>query len=287
MELILRRSLLYRSRNSPGAILFVAVGAIAVLSILALGATSSVLQELKLAKFVTETDTSPYLAQSAVDIMKVLLSNDATPQVVTLYDLRKREIPLGDKVLLIIPQDEQSKINLDLAPKEILNRIPGLSGQTQLIDAVFGANIALKEELLLLDGMTQEIYGQLKGLTTVFGLGMVNINTAQPDVLRAQGMDPDLIEKIQEYRAGDDATEATEDDKAFASPPEIIAQLTNLGINPVQQQIIQNLLSTMQLGTTTDYVSFDITVLQGKKKARFFKVTVNLVKATIVFWHEE
>ncbi len=283
----LRRSLPYRSRNSSGAILFVAVGAIAVLSILALGATSSVLQELKLAKFVTETDTSPYLAQSAVDIMKVFLSNDATPQAVTLYDLRKREIPLGDKVLLIMPQDEQSKINLDLATKEILNRIPGLSGQTQLIDAVFGANIALKEELLLLDGMTQEIYGQLKGLTTVFGLGMVNINTAQPDVLSAQGMDSDLIEKIQEYRAGDDATEATEDDKPFANPPEIITQLTNLGINPVQQQVIQNLLSTMQLGTTTDCVSFDITVLQGKKNVRFFKVTVNLVKGTIVFWHEE
>jgi hypothetical protein len=265
----------------------VAVGAIAVLSILALGATSSVLQELKLAKFVTESDTSPYLARSAVDIMKVLLSNDATPQAVTLYDLRSREIPLGDKALLIIPVDEQSKINLDLAPKEILGRMPGLSGQTQLIDAVFGANIVAYEELLLLDGMTQEIYAQLKGLTTVFGLGLVNINTAQPDVFGAQGMDSDLITKIQEYRAGDDGIEATEDDRYFSNPSEIIPQLASYGINPVQQQVIQNLLSTMQLGTTTDYVSFDITVLQGKKKVRFFKITVNLVKGTIVFWHEE
>lgn len=264
-----------------------AVGAIAVLSILALGATSSVLQELKLAKFVIESDTSPYLARSCVDVMKVLLSNDATPQVVTLYDLRSREIPLGDKALFIVPVDEQSKINLDLAPKEILGRLEGLSAQTQLIDAVFGANIVVQEELLLLDGMTQEIYDQLKGLTTVFGLGLVNINTAQPDVFGAQGMDTDLIKKIQEYRAGDDGIEATEDDRYFSNPLEIISQLTSYGITPVQQQVIQNLLLGMQLGTTSDYVSFDITVLQGKKKIRFFKITANLVKGTIVFWHEE
>jgi len=270
-----------------GAILFVAVGAIAVLSILALGATSSVMQELKLAKFVTETDTSPYLAQSCVDIMKVLLSNDATPQAVTLYDLREREIPIGDKTLLIVPIDEQSKINLDLAPKEILGRVAGLSGQTQLIDAVFGANIAVREELLLLDGMTQEVYDQLKGLTTVFGLGLVNINTAQPGVFSAQGMDPDLIKKIQEYRAGDDGTEATEDDRYFSNSSEIITQLMSYGITPAQQQVIQGLLSTMQLGVTTDYVSFDITVLQGKKRVSFFKITADLAKATIVFWHEE
>mgnify|MGYP001612463498 CR=1 FL=1 len=264
-----------------------AVGAIAVLSILALGTTSSVLLELKLAKFVTETDISPYLAQSAVDIMKVLLGNDSTPQAVTLYDMRTREITLGDKVLLIIPQDEQSKINLDLAPKEILGRLPGLSGQAQLIDAVFGANIVVQEELLLLDGMTEEIYGQLKGLTTVFGLGLVNINTAQPDVFGAQGMDSGLIEKIQEYRAGDDGIEATEDDRYFSNLAEMITQLTSYGLNSVQQQVLQNLLSSMQLGITTDYVSFDVTVLHGKKKVRFFKITVNLVKGTIVFWHEE
>jgi len=63
--------------------------------------------------------------------------------------------------------------------------------------------------------------------------------------------------------------------------------LTNDGITPVQQQVLQNLISGMQLGVTSDYVSFDITVFQGKKKVRFFKVTANLAKGTIVFWHEE
>ena len=264
-----------------------AVGAIAVLSILALGATSSVLQELKLAKFVTESDTSPYLARSAVDIMRVFLSNDSTRGSVTLYDLRSREVFLGDKVVVVVPADEQGKINLDLATKEILGRLDGLSGQVQLIDAVFGANIIAREELFLLYGMTQEIYDKLKGLTTVFGLGLVNINTAQPDALGAQGMDSDLINKIKEFRDGDDGIEATEDDRYFFNVSEIIPQLTNDGITPVQQQVLQNLISGMQLGVTSDYVSFDITVFQGKKKVRFFKVTANLAKGTIVFWHEE
>ena len=45
-----------------------AISAIAVLSILALGTTSSVMQELRLAKFLTDANTSAVTASSVVEL---------------------------------------------------------------------------------------------------------------------------------------------------------------------------------------------------------------------------
>ncbi len=86
-----------------------------------------------------------------------------------------------------------------------------------------------KEELLLVKGMTQEIFDKIKDSITIFpkeGTFQINFNTASPTVLEsitrsASGAatntdvaDADsLVKKILDYRRGDDAQEATADDR--------------------------------------------------------------------------
>ena len=57
------------------------------------------------------------------------------------------------------------------------------------------------EELLLVRGMTPELYAALASLVTVYSR-RVNINTATPRTLAALGLGPSLVGKILAFRAG-------------------------------------------------------------------------------------
>ena len=59
------------------------------------------------------------------------------------------------------------------------------------------APFEMREELLLVRGMTEEIYDQLIPYITVYGDGGVNINTATVVVLNALGLTEDTIKKIK------------------------------------------------------------------------------------------
>jgi general secretion pathway protein K len=50
------------------------------------------------------------------------------------------------------------------------------------------ADFQVLDELLQVRGMTTEIFGKMKGRLTVYGLGAVNINTADAAVLRCIGL---------------------------------------------------------------------------------------------------
>lgn len=58
------------------------------------------------------------------------------------------------------------------------------------------------EELILVKGMTHEIYNGIKYFLTVYGDGMININTANEKVLKSlhEDMDSDLAAEMIEYR---------------------------------------------------------------------------------------
>ncbi len=270
-----------------GAILYVAVGALLVLSILALGVTSSVLQELKLVAVLTDSNTSFYIPYSVIKAMKIVFSNDRTPSAITLYDLRDRSIAFADKTAEVKFYDEQDRVNIDLASKDILSRLPGLIGNDDLMDEIFNANIAVKEELLLLNGMTEEIYKGFKDLVTTVAHHGININTAAPERLHLIGIDDDLAGKIQDFRAGEDGQEQTEDDGYFPDTGQIIPLLEPYGLSAGQKDLIKLLVTNMLLTTTSDYIRFDITVKKGQKRLRTFEVVCNLTTGAIVSWAEE
>jgi len=123
------------------------------------------------------------------------LKKDKTPYD-TLKDLRLLNIT-----------DEDGKINLNTASEEILERLPQIN--SDIAEKIIKMRpFFLKEELLLIKGISQKMYyGDpsksqvgLKDLVTTFGDGRININTAPYEVLIALGMSEAEAHVIIEYR---------------------------------------------------------------------------------------
>lgn len=273
--------------GSRGAVLFVAVGAIAVLSILTLGATSAVLQEVKLAQFVTDASASFYPALSAVEAIRLALLNDETPANVTLFDLRPRTLGLGAREVLVNIADEEGKVFIDTAPKEILMRLPGLSDNEQVAEALSAAHIATREDIVGVEGMTEELYAAFRDFVTVYGAGAVNLNTAALEVMEAEGMDADLSQKIRAFRAGEDAEEGTQDDGVFLQPSDIVPRLEPFGLNAQQAALLGTLVSSGRLVATSHVLTFRVAVQRGKKKAMAYEIVLHLDSGSIAFYSED
>jgi type II secretory pathway component PulK len=79
-------------------------------------------------------------------------------------------------------------------------------------------------ELSLVRGITNEIMHKIEPYITVYGNGMININTASTPVLNALigPAFPGLAQKIDDYRAGPDGVIGTKDDRWFSLGPVII-----------------------------------------------------------------
>ena len=99
------------------------------------------------------------------------------------------------------------------------------------------------EELLLVRGMTPEIFEKVKPFITIYGTGVVNINTAPREVLLGLGMDDSLADKIMLFRVGPDGEPGTKDDNVFIQPTGWDAELvkyvkmTNNDISLLNQMV--------------------------------------------------
>ena len=90
------------------------------------------------------------------------------------------------------------------------------------------ADFEVLDELLLVRGMTGEIFDEIKGFITIYGEGKVNINTASEDVLLSLGLHASVVNKILSFRYGQDMIEASADDNVFNSVSGITARLSQL-----------------------------------------------------------
>ena len=74
------------------------------------------------------------------------------------------------------------------------------------------------DELLLVQGITPDVFAKLKDYVTIYGdsdMNLVNINTAPKPVLLSLGLSEELVEKILAFRNGPDGLEGTVDDNIF------------------------------------------------------------------------
>lgn len=104
-----------------------------------------------------------------------------------------------------------------------------------------GEDVASLEELLLVRGMTKELlFGKdvnkngvidsnesgLNSYITVYGDGLININTVGITVMRAIGFTEDLGYAIYRYRKGQDELIGTADDRVFTDVSSIASQVS-------------------------------------------------------------
>ena len=148
------------------------------------------------------------------------------------------------------------------------------------------------DELLLVRGMTPEIYDALKDQVTVFpkqGILRVNFNTAPEVVLTAlaRAMSaalPDLapsdtdtlVDKILRYRRGEDGVEPSRDDRAVA--------LNEMPLNAPERNLF---LAMSQFRTyTSDYLRVRV---QGTEKTRGSQTVIEAVvyrnDLSTLSWH--
>lgn len=155
------------------------------------------------------------------------------------------------------------------------------------------------EELLLVKGMTSEIFNKVKDYLTVCGEGKVNINTASLAALKAIGLDEGLANKILRFRSGKDRTEGTDDDSAFTATNSIVNQLNQVeALSQEESQQLNNLVVTNAVATKSEYFRVESTGYlgapassqedTGQKAPENTKTITCIIKRNgrIVFWQE-
>jgi len=209
--------------------------------------------------------------------------------------------------------DEEAKININTIPREILLNLPGLTDE--IADSIIDwrdeddiphedgaedvyymalehpypckdAPFQSREELLLVKGVTPEIFNDIIELITVYGEGKVNFNTANAAVFEALGLSESLAAEIVGYRAGSDEEEGTEDDNIFES----LNDVTNpLDLEPAEATSLSNLGDAGVVGFTSRY--FKAYVTAKSEDERVTKNVEVVVSSSVEedkpeFWYE-
>lgn len=279
-------------RPEAGSILAVTVWALTVLSILALGAAKMASSQIKFSSFYVRMNSSLPLAEAAVGDSFSERKSDQTKGYDSQKELTKeRKLDFdGGLGYSYSYGDEGSRINLNTASSSVLGRLPGLN--EELAQAIIKSGrrpFKVKEEILLVEGMSPDIFEQFGDLVTVYGDGKVNINSASIEVLSALGLGPNLIAAITAYRndsPGEDGQMDTEDDGAFITTGSIIPELRKTAMLSLEEE--QQLLSSMgSLGVKSGYPTVNISTQVNFKPGNNYSAVIHLEKEKILSWQEQ
>ncbi len=243
------------------SILILTLWVLSFLAVFAVGLSRSVSAQLRLAAHFQNRLKMYYLANAGIERAIVELRADEDLGCDNLSEKwanseEFEEIPLGDGYLVLSIEDEAGKININKVSLSVLKRVLESTGgiepdaaadianaivdwrDADIIISTGGAEndyyehlqapypckngaFQIPEEVLLVKGMTPQIYSKIAGVITVYGGGKVNVNTVDAGVLGALGLSGELANRIVEFRRGDDKIEGTDDDNVFKTPAEI------------------------------------------------------------------
>ena len=141
------------------------------------------------------------------------------------------------------------------------------------------------EEVLLVKGVTKEVFEKIKKYITIYGDGRININTASPEALGALGLNSALVSKIMAFRCGEDGIIGTADDGVVGDPGSVAAAIERrypLNIAEVRQfELIAD-----QLTTSPSYFTIR-SIVQTQRGERIAETVCAIDKqGNIVYWYE-
>ena len=265
---------LLREQEVRGSVAVMALWVLFFLSALALAINAYVIPQINLSAKIKNRAEIFYLANAGVEKAMAFIANDKTPQYDALMEFglndekEFKEVKLGDGFFSVVSHsgddseirygltDEESKININRAPYDVLRRffegtvgllplqadtvaasildwrepgdLPRLNGAKnnyyQMQNPEYNCkngNFEVLEELLLVKGMDEDIFNQVKDKLTVYGEGAININTAQKFALLSLGFSDRVSDKIIAFRNGDDGLAGTSDDNYFSTVDQI------------------------------------------------------------------
>jgi DNA uptake protein ComE-like DNA-binding protein len=255
-------------------------------SVLSVGLYRVVSSQINVVRRMEYGYCGSYLAKAAVvyasQERKVVKNGYAT-----LYELgRVRERELGRGKFRYSFVDEQSKININTAPAEVIARLPGLDRELagKIIDSPLRP-FHVKEELLLIEGIDETAFSVLREFITVYGEGRVNLNTVSAGTMEVLGFDEALAAMIVRFRQGADGAEGTEDDGFFENSGEIISSLQSTGgLSSSQEAVLADLIGQGNITTASQSLALKIDTEVLQRPA--MKYSIVLEGEKIKEWRE-
>ncbi|MDB4349757.1 general secretion pathway protein GspK [Omnitrophica bacterium] len=148
------------------------------------------------------------------------------------------------------------------------------------------AEFELIDELLLVKGVTADIFEQIKDYVTIYGEGKVNVNTASKEILLTLGLENSVANMICLYRRGEDGMKGTEDDNIFSGKSVIAPRLSQF--YNLSDSELTNLSQIVSKHLDTDSQNFTIKSIATLSN-RKISTEVNCVigkDGKILHWHE-
>ena len=142
------------------------------------------------------------------------------------------------------------------------------------------------EELLLVNGMNDEIFDGLRNHITVYGEGKVNINTASEVTLAALGLGAGIVYKIMDYRNGEDKLFGTFDDLAFTSHATIIPQLSQFISLSAGELAELSVVVDQKLITTSHHFTVNSSAMLNNSKLKASLICVVAEDGKVLYWNE-
>lgn len=274
-------------KEEKGAILIITLWILAILTILAVGVAGRMGLELKLTGLYRDNMKVLYLAKAgveraisvieaedhAIDSLNERWSNNSSEEESPLFkEIKVADVgtftvsyPFNENQTFYGMQDEERRININNAPKEVIRRLiehlyPDIGDASALAQSIedwrdtdttregglpeddyssegyprkdnyFDA----AEEILLVKDMTPAIFNDIKDYITVYPakpVGKLNINTAPLPSLVALGFSEAVAGALINYKRGDDGIEGNKDDNYFENQGVLNNYLTELKNN--------------------------------------------------------
>jgi len=220
------------------------------------------------------------MADSACVYFNAAKDKDATAYDTLLELSENIEKVMGNGKFVYTLSDEESKININSASEDVLSRLTGISpALASKISSCPLKPFCAKEELMYVEGFSEEAYLACKDLVSVHSNGKVNVNTAPVEVLKAVGIPDSLAARIERFRMGSDGEAATDDDGVFHD----LNELSTFTILSAQEQ--QSLVELApELSTDSENFCLHIDTFFLEKKALKYDIIIG--KGKIKSWKE-
>lgn len=279
-----------------GSVLVISMWALCLLSVFAASLAIATKQRIILVKRLIERETLHYIAEAGVKQAILEITKDASKDYDALTDIwanNKIDGQMGQGKFQVSIIDEERKLNINRADQTILRELFRGFGMDEMETQNLAASIIdwrdedselsmplgsaesqyyeylsepyeakdgdfeTLQEVLLVKGVTEEVFEKIKDSITIYGDGRININTASFEVLASLGMSDGLVSKIMRFRYGPDGSVGGGDDNIFINPETVVAQLSqyyiDIGLSDSEVAELSNIISGGSIATTSNY----------------------------------